>query len=196
MKKAFIYESDYANWLDFSEMFENVVTYGNKDYKDINHDEEHWEAFHNMYEDASYLDKDEFINNGDCNYTPLQLATIWDMFDNYDWAENRSAETIIPYMFPNEKFKFVTLCGYCQRDWEYAMLVNEDINIDTNIISDYFFGNVCEVKIVDEDDEYWDDITDSELYNATKEELLTRFCVDEIVKMKSKMVKTYEEVEF
>lgn len=144
---------DYVGCEDFNEQ---VVLYGNRDYSGI--------------EEASWYQKAKEIVDDINNY------------DDYpdDMSEENKEEIrkillsscddvpveVLRILYPDDEFKTGTICGYSQGDWEYYIVKGD---VDVERLEAYYFGNVVDIFVKDNEEEYGDVMTCEELWDAERE---------------------------
>lgn len=110
----------------------------------------------NDFEDFVFALEDEFPTD--------ILQTIWDMYMENGMLNDDFRFSVAKILHPELNLEYTTIRGYVQGDWAYAYYVS---GVDTDILADWFFGNVTDVCLYDEADEYQEcvAIPDSELYS-------------------------------
>ena len=144
---------DYVGCEDFNEQ---VVLYGNRDYSGI--------------EEASWYQKAKEIVDDINNY------------DDYpdDMSEENKEEIrkillsscddvpveVLRILYPDDEFKTGTIRGYSQGDWEYYIVKGD---VDVEQLEAYYFGNVVDIFVKDNEEKYSDVMTCEELWDAERE---------------------------
>lgn len=144
---------DYVGCEDFNEQ---VVLYGNRNYNGIKEASWYQKAKEiiddiNIYddypEDMSDENKEEIrkILLSSCDDVPVEVLRI---------------------LYPDDEFKTGTIRGYSQGDWEYYIVKGD---VDVERLEAYYFGNVVDIFVKDNEEEYGDVMTCDELWDAERE---------------------------
>lgn len=144
---------DYVGCEDFNEQ---VVLYGNRDYSGI--EEASWyqkakeiiddiNNYDDYPDDMSEENKEEIrkILLSSCDDVPMEVLRI---------------------LYPDDEFKTGTIRGYSQGDWEYYIVKGD---VDVERLEAYYFGNVVDIFVKDNEEEYDDVMTCEELWDAERE---------------------------
>lgn len=168
------------------------------------------ETAESMIDDMEYYEKSDFINFYKDNFSVEILKKVYTFFENSKTNPDNIdfIFVFLKLLYPDKKFSYGNLRGYCQSDWnEYILCNGEDLDIHE--ISDFYFGNVTEVKIekFDENGElldlYYDYIADSVFWNMERKDLKTQLSMWITEPMKNvtvrkitgyKQVPVYEEI--
>lgn len=148
---------------DFDEIF--VVT-GNRDF--IGTTEASW-----------YNKVKEMLNDLDCYYefdewkdiyTELnvnQANQIKELYDKCRCVEDIYCD-VLNIIYPECKYVKRTIRGYCQGDWQEIIYDSLKVNDElVDYLESYYFGMIAEVNY--EEENYFDYITDEELWKAERE---------------------------
>lgn len=130
-----------------------------------------WKNIMAVIETTRYYDLDD--PNYDTYYegriplTAEQKEKIGKLMKQYDDDENIELLIGISKIIqPNIELETGTIQGNCQSDWAEFVAIKDKINFQT--FADIFFGNVSEVHIECDDIDYWDFITDTELWDMER----------------------------
>lgn len=119
----------------------------------------------------SYLDAPEFREEYADKYSSDQIEAVISAYDN--WNGDHYVEfitKIAQILHPEIQLDETTLHGYSQGDWQDAIYVAG--SLDENILEAYYFGNLSELHYEDDSGEdYWDAITDDELWEMERGDL-------------------------
>ena len=73
---------------------------------------------------------------------------------------------VIRLLYPEDTFKTGTIRGYSQGDWQ-DYIVKGDVDVER--LEAYYFGNVVDIFVKDNEEEYGDVMTCEELWDAERE---------------------------
>lgn len=144
---------DYVGCEDFNEQ---VILYGNRNYNGIKEASWYQKAkeivddinnYDEYPEDMSEENKEEIrkILLSSCDDVPVEVLRI---------------------LYPDDEFKTGTIRGYSQGDWEYYIVKGD---VDVERLEAYYFGNVVDIFVKDNEEEYGDVMTCEELWDAERE---------------------------
>ena len=130
-----------------------------------------WKNIMAVIETTRYYDLDD--PNYDTYYegriplTDEQKEKIGKLMSQYN--DDEDIELLIgisKIIQPNIELETGTIRGSSQSDWADVVAIKDKINFQT--FADIFFGNVSEVHIECDDIDYWDFITDTELWDMER----------------------------
>lgn len=194
-------------WKDYvCENFdENVVITGNRDYTKIE-EASWWNEAKVIIEDFDYNGTMD-VNIGDMveyyGYTKEQIKGIIKAYDECRYSDDMDfIVKVAMILHPDMEIETTTLRGYTQGEWNNCAYVKG--SVDEMVLNQYYFGQLVDVTVNTDDEEYGDIITHDELWemerNGLKESLRKRYelAVDEeIVVLRCdgyKQVMNWEEV--
>lgn len=144
---------DYVGCEDFNEQ---VVLYGNRDYSGI--EEASW------YQKAKEIVDD--INNYDDYPDDMSEENKEKIREILDYSHDDVPVEVLRILYPDDEFKTGTIRGYSQGDWE-DYIVKGDVDVEQ--LEAYYFGNVVDIFVKDNEEEYGDVMTCDELWDAERE---------------------------
>ena len=144
---------DYVGCEDFNEQ---VVLYGNRDYSGI--EEASW------YQKAKEIVDD--INNYDDYPDDMSEENKEKIREILDYSHDDVPVEVLRILYPDDEFKTGTIRGYSQGDWE-DYIVKGDVDVEQ--LEAYYFGNVVDIFVKDNEEEYGDVMTCEELWDAERE---------------------------
>ena len=185
----------YEEWKDYvSENFdENVVITGNRDYTEIAEAKWYTEAkelLDDIDECVTFdgLDND-FYEAYKETYTKETLENVYKVYDKCTYYDNIYVITEVSNILnPEIEIETAQIRGYTQGEWQEVAYVKGSIDLYT--LEAYYFGQLADVTVNTDDDEYGDVITHEELWNMEsnlKEELRKRYDIgkdEELVVLK------------
>lgn len=145
---------DSDEWKDFvcEDFDQNVVIVGNRENAGVEEAEWWRDAdrvsseldYANDYEDFLYALEDEFPSN--------TLQAIWDLYLNDNMVNDEFRFEVAKILHPELQLESGTIRGSVQREWAYVYYVEGSVDLD--VLADWYFGNVLDVELYDENGEY------------------------------------------
>lgn len=147
----------------FSGIDENVIITGNKNFTEYCEADFYFEIKDIISDLDCYFENDiiSFYKDKYSIETIKKLVTCYD--NNYMLPELELIKKLAGIIYPKMQLETGVLRGCCQSDWQ-NVLYKKDFNIDLDVLSDYYFGNICELSIESNDDIYWQQISNTELF--------------------------------
>lgn len=137
---------------------EQVILAGNRHYKECT--------------DAEWYQKaKEVIEDIDCyelypEYTSEEVnVKLKELYDKCRCTEDIIVD-VLRLLYPEDTFKDGTIRGYCQSDWQNYIIKGD---VDTDLLEAMYFGNISDITVKTEDEEFSDIITHDELWKAERE---------------------------
>lgn len=160
-------------WKDFvcPDFDEKVVLTGN-DRMTTYEDASWWKDAKEVITDLdSYLEAPEFREEYANKYSSDQIEAVISAYDAWNGDHYVDFITkIAQILHPEIKLEETTLRGYSQSDWQDAIYVSG--SLDENILEAYYFNMLTELHYEDDSGEdYWDTITDDELWKMERGDL-------------------------
>ena len=155
-------------WKDFvcQDFDENVVLLGNRDYSE-HAEASWWKDAEEIAEQFDYCEEvgDFIANLGE--YSPDKLREIWDLYQTgkYYTDDTEFLIKIAEIIYPGIHLETGTIRGSMQGDWQDYVCVADEV--DTNLLEDWYFGNVYDAALYEvntEDLDEDDDPTDYEVF--------------------------------
>lgn len=147
----------------FSGIEENVIITGNKDFTDFCEADFYFEI-KDIISDLDCYFENDIISMYENEYSIETIKKLVACYDNnYMLPDLELIKKLAGILYPDLQLETGVLRGYSQSDWQ-NVLYKKDFNIDLNILSDYYFGNVCELSIESNDNIYWQQISNTELF--------------------------------
>lgn len=162
----FYWSSD--EWKDFvcQDFDENVILLGNRDYRELA-EASWWKDAEEIAEQFDYCaEVGDFIANlGE--YSPDKLREIWDLYQTgkYYTDDTEFLIKIAEIIYPGIHLETGTIRGSMQGEWQDYVCVADEV--DTNLLEDWYFGNVYDAALYEvntEDLDEDDDPTDYEIF--------------------------------
>ena len=158
---------NHDTWKEYvsSNFDENVLVIGNREYSSIE-EAPWWKRATELISDLDDSDWtiDEFIYYEDTCYTKEQLEKVYKAYQNCRYSDDTEFIVEVAQIInPGLELEQVTARGYSQSDWVEIVFVKDTIKVE--IFETYFFGQLTEVHIESDDDDYWDYMPDSEVYD-------------------------------
>lgn len=144
---------DYVGCEDFDEQ---VVLYGNRDYSGVK--EASW------YQKAKEIVDD--INNYDDYPEDMSEENKEKIREILDYSHDDVPVEVLRILYPDDEFKTGTIRGCSQGDWEHYIVKGD---VDVERLEAYYFGNVVDIFVKDNEEEYGDVMTCDELWDAERE---------------------------
>ena len=164
---SFLYNHD--EWKEYvSEDFdEKVVVIGNREYSSIE-EASWWNKAKILISDLDNYEWDiKEFKHYDNEYTPEQLEKVYRAYQKCTYSDDTDfIVEVAKIVNPGLELEQDTARGYNQSDWVEIVYVKNSIKVDT--FAAYFFGQLTEIHIETEDDNYWDHMLDSEVYELFK----------------------------
>lgn len=181
-------------WKEFvsGEFDQNVVLYGNHRYTEVK-EAEWWDKAEKLLADLGDCDGEIDYAWYEGQYSAEQLDKVLELYhdDNYKGSYEDFEKEVAMILTPGLELLETTIRGSVQGEWQNVIYVKG--SIDCNALEDWYFGNVCGVFAVDEDEVDLGSsiITNSALYDMEKDDdfesevktLLGLDETDEIVKV-------------
>ena len=143
----------YVGCEDFDEQ---VVLYGNRHYRGI--------------EKASWYQKAKEIIDDITIYDEypedMSEETKAKIREILDYSSDDVPVEVLRILYLDDEFKTGTIRGYSQGDWE-DYIVKGDVDVER--LEAYYFGNVVDIFVKDNEEEYGDVMTCEELWDAERE---------------------------
>ena len=83
-----------------------------------------------------------------------------------DYSSDDVPVEVLRILYPDDEFKTGTISGYSQGDWEYYIVKGD---VDVEQLEAYYFGNVVDIFVKDNEEEYGDVMTREELWDIERE---------------------------
>ena len=144
---------DYVGCEDFDEQ---VVLYGNRDYSGVK--EASW------YQKAKEIVDD--INNYDDYPEDMSEENKEKIREILDYSHDDVPVEVLRILYPDDEFKTGTIRGCSQGDWEHYIVKGD---VDVERLEAYYFGNVVDIFVKDNEEEYGGVMTCDELWDAERE---------------------------
>lgn len=149
-------------WKDYvvEDFDEKVVLFGNRDYSNIC--EAEW------YETA-----DRILTNIDCydeypdDVSDEVKEKLKDLYERCRCTEDIILD-VIKLLYPEDIFEEGTIRGCVQNEWQKYIIKG---NVDVNILEQFFFGQVADITVTTDEEEFGDVITSDEFWKAEQGDL-------------------------
>lgn len=160
---SFLYNHD--EWKEYvcEDFDEKVVVIGNREYASIE-EASWWNKAKELIADLDNYDWDvDDLMQYEDNYTKDQLERVYKAYQNCRYSDDTEFIVEVAQIInPGLDLEQTTARGYNQSDWVEIVFVKDAIKVDT--FAAYFFGQLTEIHIETDDDDYWDHMLDSEVY--------------------------------
>ena len=83
-----------------------------------------------------------------------------------DYSHDDVPVEVLRILYPDDEFKTGTICGCSQGDWEHYIVKGD---VDVERLEAYYFGNVVDIFVKDNEEEYGGVMTCDELWDAERE---------------------------
>ena len=164
---SFLYNHD--EWKEYvcEDFDEKVIVIGNREYSSIE-EASWWNKAKILISDLDNYDWDiKEFKHYDNEYTPEQLEKVYRAYQKCTYSDDTDfIVEVAKIVNPCLDLEQDTARGYNQSDWVEIVYVKDSIKVDT--FAAYFFGQLTEIHIETEDDNYWDHMLDSEVWELFK----------------------------
>lgn len=164
---SFLYNHD--EWKEYvcEDFDEKVVVIGNREYSSIE-EASWWNKAKILISDLDNYEWDiKEFKHYDNDYTPEQLEKVYKAYQKCTYSDDTDfIVEVAKIVNPGLELEQDTARGYNQSDWVEIVYVKDSIKVD--IFAAYFFGQLTEIHIETEDDNYWDHMLDSEVWELFK----------------------------
>lgn len=157
---------DYCGCENFDEQ---VVLAGNRNFTGCTEAEWYQKADELLNDIANDFDALDICD--DYSLTQEQYKTIKEMYDKCRCTEDILVD-VIRLLYPEDTFKTGTIRGYSQGDWQDYIIKGD---VDTDLLEVMYFGNISDITVTTDEEEFGDIITHDELWRAEREEGLKEF---------------------
>lgn len=177
---------------------ENVVLLKNRDFYKNETEAKWWLDADNIADDLNVLDDDDFFNEYKDIYSENKIENILKEAKRTDYLDNPEFLMKIAMIInPSLELEMTTIRGYSQSDWRDVVYVKNIV--DPRILEIFYFNLLTELHIEsDHGDDYWDFITNDELYDMEmgdiKKELRARYDIPEKEQLIIKKFKSYSKI--
>lgn len=157
---------DYCGCENFDEQ---VVLVGNRNFTGYTEAEWYQKADELLNDIANDFDALDICD--DYSLTQEQYKTVKEMYDKCRCTEDILVD-VIRLLYPEDTFKTGTIRGYSQGDWQDYIIKGD---VDTDLLEAMYFGNISDITVTTDEEEFGDVITHDELWRAEREEGLKEF---------------------
>lgn len=141
---------------------EKVVLLKNRDCKEDG-DADWWVKAKDIANDLDQLDENEFIEVYRDNYAEDTIIQMIKAYKRTDYSDKPEfLMEIAKLCKPSLELEMTTIRGYVPSEWREVVYIKDAINIE--LLETYYFGKLTEIHVENEDNDYWDTVTDDELY--------------------------------
>ena len=166
----YIYPDQWKELVCF-EFEENIVITGNTRMKGVT-EASWWEGYQSILKDYEYLEPDDFREEYEGKLSEEQIDKFDKAYKEGSCDDLRKvAKIILPILYPEKEFEYASLRGSSQSDWNDCIFIKGCVKPE--ILADYYFGNVIDVSVENEDGECIEDriYTDTEFWELEKGDL-------------------------
>lgn len=202
---------DWDVFFEDIEQDEDIIIYGNRDYKGTNNDLlKEIESFiddysYYCYNECYYRNITEYANsylkkaNGK-KFSKKELSIIKNICENYDYKKQAEYYCEVLSIIKCKPYERFCLKGYCQGDWQYMYAPKDISETYLEWIGAIYFGKANEVAISDDlsfEDCCWNLYTHNIIWNEDKliEAIKKDTGADKVVLCERREYITYEYVE-
>ena len=147
---GFLWDSDDWKTYVCADFDENVVILG----RTINYAKASWwESVEELLEEIPYDDEEAFVYYNNNEYAEDKLHELYDeIYRDWDGEnENEFKAKVAMFLYPGLDLTVSTIRGFSQGDWAEVVYVTD--SLDENILEDWYFGNVYDVRLYEISDE-------------------------------------------
>lgn len=195
--------NDNNIWMDYvtEDLTEKTVLFGNRDYPNITY-ASWWKKANEVIRDLENYDDRAMCYYRD-ELSRKQRKAIIKAYENCRYTDDTDfIIEIVKILYPEMELETATIRGYCQGDWQEVVYIKDSIDID--LLEAFYFGQIVDITVNTDEEEYGDTITDSELWKmedeGLKEALRKRYDIpkdEELVVMQCdgyKQVEDWKEI--
>lgn len=160
----FLYNKN-NDWKEYicEDFDEKVIVIGNRKYSSIE-EASWWNKAKELIADLDNYDWDiDDLMQYEASYTKDRLERVYKAYQNCKYSDDTDfIVEVAQIIIPGLELEHSIARGYTQSDWVEIVFVKDAIKVDT--FAAYFFGQLTEIHVESDDDDYWDHMPDSEVY--------------------------------
>lgn len=167
----------YEEWKNCvcADFNEKIVVYGNRDYENIT-EAEWWNKAIDIIRDLDCngtmdMDIQSYVDYYKC--TKETIEKIVKAYDECKYSDDLEfVVKVANILFPKKKIETGAIYGYVQREWQYFAYASAEFDTDpTRLLEAFYFGQLAEITVNTDGDEYGDVLTDNELWEMERKGL-------------------------